>query len=334
MNAGQDWPVIGHGHAVARLRQSLQHGRVRHAWLISGTAGLGRHTLARSFAMALNCTAESPMLRPCQQCRSCRRILSGNHADLLYAQQDAGGALRIDAIRTVLRGLALKPFEGRHRVAIFRDFERALPRAQDALLKTLEEPAPNAVLILIASSSNALLPTITSRCQLLALRPLPFATLRAALLQRGVGEERAALLARLSGGRVGWALQALEQEELLQQRAETLDILEDCLGPNRAGRFAQAQQLARRGRPELRLLLEQWQTLWRDLLLLTTGSAVPLVNSDREESLRSRAAQLQLTEVRLALNATRKLMANLRTNMQLRLALEVLLLEYPGLQRG
>ena len=75
-------------------------------------------------------------------------------------------------------------------------------------------------------------------------------------------------------------------------------------------------------------------TLWRDLLLLTTGSAVPLVNSDREESLRSRAAQLQLTEVRVALNATRQLMANLRTNMQLRLALEVMLLEYPGLQRG
>lgn len=332
MDGGLAWPVIGHGHAVARLRQSLQHGRIRHAWLITGAAGLGRHTLALSFAMALNCTAEPPGQRPCQQCRSCRRILSGNHADLLYAGQDANGALRIDAIRAVLRGLALKPFEGRRRIAIFRDFERAQPRAQDALLKTLEEPAPNAVLILIASSTNALLPTITSRCQLLALRPVPFAPLRAALLQRGADAMRAELLARLSGGRVGWALQALEQDDLLQQRGEALDLLEDCLARNRAGRFAQAQQLARRKRPEPGLLLEQWQTLWRDLLLLTSGSAVPLVNSDRA-SLAALAQGLEVEEVRRALVATRQLMTNLRTNMQLRLALEVLLLDYPGLRR-
>ena len=333
MSAESSWPVIGHEHAVARLRQSLRHGRARHAWLLSGSAGLGRHTLARSFAMALNCQAAAPA-RPCQTCRPCRRILAGNHVDLLYAEQDSGGVLRIDAIRAVLRGLALRPFEARHRVAIFRDFERVQPRAQDALLKTLEEPPPAAVLILIATSANALLPTITSRCQRLVLRPLPFATLHAALVQRGVDEPRAELLARLSGGRVGWALRALSEETALQQRAEALDLLEDCLGGNRADRFAHAQQLARRSRPELRALLEQWQTLWRDLLLLCSDSAVPRVNSDRAASLGALAQGMQVAEVLRALNATRLLMTGLRSNMQLRLALEVLLLEYPGLQRG
>jgi len=327
------WPVIGHGHSVARLRQGLRHGRAHHAWLITGAAGLGRHTLARSFVMALNCTADAPALRPCQTCRACRRVLAGSHVDLLYAAPEGGNTLRIDTVRAVLRALALKPFEARHRVGIFRDFERAQPRAQDALLKTLEEPPPAAVLILIATSANALPPTITSRCHVLALRPLPFTTLRAGLLQRGVDEQRAELLARLSGGRVGWALQALEQETPLQQRAEVLDTLEACIGHNRAGRFAQAEQLARRGRPELRALLEQWQTLWRDLLLLTTGSKVPPVNSDRAESLGALAQQLQVEEVRHALAATRRLLRGLRTNMQLRLALEVMLLDYPGLRR-
>ncbi|MDD9957120.1 MAG: DNA polymerase III subunit delta' [Anaerolineaceae bacterium] len=332
MDAGHDWPVIGHGHAVRRLRQGLQHGRLHHAWLITGAEGLGRATLALSFAMALNCHAEAPESRPCQVCSACRRIRNGNHPDLLQVQPEEGAALRIDAIRDALRNLALKPWEGRRRVAIFRDFERAQPRAQDALLKTLEEPAPGAVLILVATSVRALLPTISSRCQQLALRPLPFDDLYGALLQRGAPEERATLLARLSGGRVGWALRALEDAAMLEQRAEALDTLEACLDGDRAGRFALAEKLARRSRPELRLTLEQWQSLWRDLLLLARGSQVPPVNSDRGEALSRRARDLQADEIRVALVATRRLLANLRSNMQLRLALEVMLLDYPGLQ--
>ncbi|MCE2488892.1 MAG: DNA polymerase III subunit delta' [Anaerolineae bacterium] len=334
MDAGHDWPVIGHGHAVRRLRQGLQHGRLHHAWLITGAEGLGRATLARSFAMALNCEAEMPQGRPCQNCSACRRILSGNHPDLLQVRPADGAALRIDAIRDALRNLALRPWEGRHRIAIFHDFERALPRAQDALLKTLEEPAPGAVLILIATSVRALLPTITSRCQLLALRPLPFEDLRTALLQWGASAERATLLARLSGGRVGWALQALEDEARLEQRKEALDLLEGCLASDRAARFALAEKLARRSRQDLRLLLEQWQSMWRDILLLARGSHVSPVNSDRREALSLQAEHLQAEEIRVALTATRQLLTDLRSNMQLRLALEVMLLDYPGLQAG
>lgn len=332
MDAGQDWPVIGHAHAIARLRQSLQHGRIRHAWLIAGAAGLGRHTLALAFAMALNCMVEQPAGRPCLKCSACRRHLSGNHPDLLQLWPEAGAALRIDAIRETLRSLALKPFEGRYRVAILNDFERAQPRAQDALLKTLEEPAPGAVIILVASSARALLPTITSRCQLLALRPLPFETLRAALVERGAAPERATLLARLSGGRVGWALRALEDGSLLEQRAEALELLQAGVGGNRAERFALAEKLARRGRAELQELLEHWQTLWRDLLLLAAGSAVMPVNSDRAELLYRHREQLRLEETVRALTATRRLLGTLYSNVQLRLALEVLLLDYPGLQ--
>ncbi len=334
MEGGHDWPVIGHGHAVRRLRQGLQHGRLHHAWLITGAEGLGRATLARCFAMALNCEAELPGGRPCQDCSACRRTRSGNPPDLLQVRPEDGATLRIDAIRDALRNLALKPWEGRHRVAIFHDFERALPRAQDALLKTLEEPAPGAVLILVATSVRALLPTITSRCQQLALRPLPFEDLYTALLQRGASAERATLLARLSGGRVGWALQALEDEVRLEQRQEALDLLEGCLGSDRAARFALAEKLARRPRQDLRVLLEQWQSMWRDILLQARGSQVPPVNSDRKETLSLQARQLQAEEVRVALVATRQLLADLRSNMQLRLALEVMLLDYPGLLAG
>ena len=119
---------------------------------------------------------------------------------------------------------------------------------------------------------------------------------------------------------------------MLEQRSEALDTLEGCLDGDRVARFALAEKLARRSRPELRLLLEQWQSLWRDLLLLASGSQVAPVNSDRGDSLARQARHWQAGEIRAALVATRQLLANLRSNMQLRLALEVMLLDYPGLQ--
>ena len=155
-----DWPVYGHDWAVAQLGKSMDFGRVRHAYLITGAESIGKSTLAHLFAMALNCTHPDEAARPCGECRSCHLIFSGNHPDILYAEQDPStGALKIDAIRAVMRSLAMKPFEARYRIAIFDHFDAAQPRAQDALLKTLEEPPPSAILILTATREEALLST-------------------------------------------------------------------------------------------------------------------------------------------------------------------------------
>jgi DNA polymerase-3 subunit delta' len=260
--------------------------------------------------------------------------MSGNHPDMLYSEQDAStGALRIDALRAVMRGLAMKPFEARYRIAIFEAFDQAQPRAQDALLKTLEEPPPNALLILMTSRVEALLPTILSRSQLIGLRPVSLAMVRDVLVERwGADRDHAELLARLSGGRIGWAIRALQDETLLQSRESSLDLLEDIIGRDRAGRFDLAQDL---GKDKLALgpLLELWQTYWRDLLLLVRESHVPPANSDRLVNLQQFAIRLSADEVLAALNATRTLLDLLRYNINLRLALEVMFLDYPGLRR-
>jgi DNA polymerase-3 subunit delta' len=254
---------------------------------------------------------------------------------VLYSELDPNtGALKIETVREVASRLALKPFEARYRVAIFRDFDHAQPRAQDALLKTLEEPPPHALLILLAQSTDVLLPTITSRSQVLPLRLVPAAQVAQALVDGwGAEPDQAALLAQLSGGRIGWAVQALTDPTALDARAQALEMLEQCLGLNRAGRFALAGDLSK-DKLALVALLEVWQTWWRDLLLVREGSGLAPSNVDREATLQEWAQRLTADEVRRALRATRETLGWLAHNVNTRLALEVLLLDYPGLVRA
>lgn len=329
------WPVTGHAWAVDYLQKGLLHGRTRHAYLFTGPTGIGKHRVASAFAQALNCRAEAVTSRPCGVCRSCKLMQSGNHPDLIYAEHDANsGQIKIDAVRDVAKQLALKPFDSRYRIAIFRDFDAAQPRAQDALLKTLEEPAPQAVLLLLAQSTEVLLPTITSRCQLVRLRPVAIATIEAALQAQNLGADQARLLARLSNGRIEWALNAAQQPDALDERAEHLVLLKDAIYGTRRVRFDVAEgasNLFKSDKPGLRGLLETWQTYWRDVLLLASGSDVPISNVDLQAELSGIANRLDAAAAASAVRATRRMMQTLNTNANLRLALEVMLLDYPWL---
>lgn len=337
------WPVHGHDWAVDYLRKGLIHRRVRHAYLITGVDQVGKTTLARAFAMALNCEAEDITARPCGLCRSCKQTLSGAHADLIYGEPDAkSGRLRIDALRAIASRLAMKPYMARYRVAILPGFERTLGPAQDALLKTLEEPPPHAVLILLAASVEPVLSTITSRSQIVNLRPVPAATI-AQVLQTHYGvadAEHALLLGRLSGGRIGWAIEAAlagADDDRLAQRSAALDLLDEVVAMNRAGRFKLAEQLAKEARSDagesLVKLLDLWQSYWRDALLLAEDAPVKPTNSDRHVSLQQLGYTLDGREALAALNATRAMLRTLATNANVRHALEVMFLDYPGLPR-
>lgn len=321
------WPVIGHDWAVDHLARALQHGRMRHAYLFAGPRQIGKTTLARAFAAALNCTGDAP---PCGECRSCKLILKSAHPDLsiIEAEQDEG-QIKIDQVRHLQQTLALRPYEARYRVAILRRFDAARPAAQDALLKTLEEPAPNAVLILTADSAERLLPTIISRCQPLNLRPLAIETVRDALeWNYNAQQDVAKTLAQLSGGRIGWAINALQDSEILDQRATALDALESILVENRRARFDLADSLSK-DKGDLHALLDTWQVYWRDVLIAASGSRAFLTNYNRREQVETLAHQIGVEGAESALKATRRTIEYLGRNVNVRLALEVLLLDYP-----
>lgn len=328
------WQVFGHDWAINFLSKSMRHGRTRHAYLITGSSGIGKSTLAYRFAQALNCTADTSDARPCGVCRSCRLMRSGNHPDILQAQADErSGSIRIDAVRELLRQIALKPYDSRYRVALLPSFEQVQPRVQDALLKTLEEPPPHAVLIVLAQTPDSVLPTIKSRCQHIPLRPAPLETVEAVLLAQGATAADARLLARLSSGRVGWALEALANPDVLAERQNLLDMLVRAIEGNRAQRFEVAEafaEVATKDRDAGRYGLEMWQTFWRDVLLATHQSSVKPCNSDHLPTIQKLASRISSQDAKRALLVTRTtLYQTFNTNASLRLALEAMLLDYP-----
>ena len=314
------WGIHGHDWAVEYLQRGMEHNRIRHAYLFTGTSSIGKNTLAHAFAMALNCQDD--------RCR--KLIMNGNHPDMIYSETDSRtGTLKIESIRSVSNRIAMKPYDGRYRIAIFQDFDHAQPRAQDALLKTLEEPPPSAIIMLLAESTESLLATITSRVQTIYLRPVEADVIRDTLMQHyQTDEATATLLARFSGGRIGWAIQAAQDESILERRTYALDLLEQIIRADRIERFQLADDLSK-DKLALEPLIELWLTYWRDLLLLSEGSPVKTCNVDRQDKLEQFMYQLDTESIIKALKATQTFQRQLPISLNMRLALEVLFLDYP-----
>ncbi len=341
-----NWNLLGHEWAVEFLQKQIAAQRVAHAYLLTGPHGIGKTTLARALAQALQCTRDHA---PCGDCNACQKIARGKHLDVHVIEGVPPGfkfekdpppvprasdrekrALRIPQIREMIRELSRSPFEGKFKIAILRRFEEAEEEAANAFLKTLEEPPSYARLILTARDASLLLPTIASRCQILNLRPLALEHVQAALIARGETDPaRARLIARVSGGRIGWALRARADAALLDARRAYLDALEGALNEGRAERFARAESLAKK-EIELPEILETWTGWWRDALLLQSGDGARVMNVDRADALTHAATRFSRAEIYRAIQATRATARYLAQNVNDRLALEVLLLEMPA----
>jgi len=257
-------------------------------------------------------------------------VASGNHPDLHIVQSERVGArLKIEQVRALQRQLALTPVEAHWRVAIMRRFEEATTSAANALLKTLEEPPSYAVIAVLASDADRLLPTIVSRCQHVPLRPLPTAVVQRALVERwNAGAEQAELLAHLSGGRLGWAVRTLNDKAALQRRAQRLDDLYRLLGSSNAQRFRYAERLAH-DPTATQETLELWIGWWRDVLLLAAETDAPLTNVDRRSTLRDHAHRFEVEGSAAVVQALRSAADRLKRNANPRLTLEVLMLDLP-----
>jgi DNA polymerase III subunit delta' len=323
------WPVIGHEWAVLSLDRAVADDRPAHAYLISGTPQIGKTTLARSLALALNCRATNSA-RPCGQCRSCQLINAGKHPDVQLIEPD-GAHVKIDQVRALQHDLSLRPVEGRYRVAIFDQFEVATTEAQNALLKTLEEPPDYVVLIVLASDPELLLPTIVSRCQQVPLRPLTIAQVREALIEQwNVEPNQANLLAHLSGGRLGWAVTAASDSSIMPARAKYLDDLQTLLKADRVARFAYAEDLTKKS-DLARNAIDLWRTWWRDVLLTSSGSSAELINIDRVDQIQTLAQHIDLNQAKAAADACGRALWQMDRNVTSRLVVEVLLMDFPVL---
>ena len=325
-----NWPVIGHEWAVNLLAKVTASGHLSHAYLFTGPAQVGKTTLARAFAQAILCERQTG--EPCKDdappCRTCRRIAEGRYPDLQMIAAEKN-SIQIDQVRVLRSDAALSPLEGRYRIFIIREIERATPPAANALLKTLEEPPPYVILLLTSHRRDLVLPTVLSRCQVIGLRPLPQEQVQDALATRwGVAPEQTELLARLSGGRIGWAIRAHTHPEIGQDRNRRLDGLLTLTTEGYVYRLNQAETLSRQS-DAIEETLGLWATWWRDILLIQRGAPQAIINLDRRAQLTQQAELYQSGQVEAALDDLVQTLRRIKANVNVRLALDLLLLRLP-----
>jgi DNA polymerase-3 subunit delta' len=322
------------------LEAAIRADRLHHAYLFSGPAHVGKMRLALQLAQAMNCL--QPDQAPCGECQACTRIAGGSHTDVQVLAVDPEATegpktlIGIETVRDVIGSAHLRPYEGKTRVFIFEEADRLSHNASNALLKVLEEPPPDVLLVLLSEDSAGLLPTITSRCQTIDLHPLPNdQVVNVLTTEHGVSQEQAAVIARLSRGCLGWAIEASTDPALLAGVHQRVERIADVAEGGLEERFGYANDLARRfqrdravGREELHL----WLRWLRDILLIQQGQHDGIVNTTWRETLERHAAALTPADTVRWLHLLTDSIVALERNANPRLALEVLMLEAPRLK--
>lgn len=315
--------ILGQEQVLRHLKTAMRRERLAHAYLFLGPEGVGKASVARALAAALNCAQPWEDGDACGVCPSCRRLAAGTHPDFLILAPTSEGRqpqIKIEQVREFRRLTAYPSVAGGWRVALIKPAEALNDAAANALLKTLEEPPPQHLLVLTAGVEDDLFPTVVSRCQKLAFTPLPSALIVTELRRRGRSPSQAGLLSALSGGSLGRAL-ALEPEELMRQRARVLADLEQLPGGSLSQLLDWAARLSNSTleSDNFLLLAQLW---YRDLLLLHAGAPLELLAhqdclAELKNELARRVPEAWLAHFNSLAAAQRHLKANLNPELTL-----------------
>lgn len=333
------WRVWGHDHAVRELQSAVARG-VRHAYILSGYHHVGKTALAIEFARAILCERPPSPGLSCGECSTCRRIGRGTHPDVTVydlerqqqtAEKSSTGknlSLTISTVREITASIALRPMEARQRVVIVDDVETMQETAQEAFLKTLEEPPPYAVVLLLTTDAELLLETIRSRAATIQLQTVRAPTIEEMLRASGVGSDSARTIAVASVGRPGWAIRALENHQLLKDRIETQGSVVSWIHSDPYGRLAEATRLGdafSKDRDAVYARLMAAQTIWRAMVM----KAVGLPDGDLPGLTGGSATAFAASDAVRALKSVDACLADLDANVRPRLALQSMVLQWP-----
>lgn len=316
--------IRGNTPLVEQLRRSAASGRSSHAYLFLGGAGTGKRLIANTFAKALQCEGEK---RPCDSCKSCHAFNHGNHPDVIYFQPLKNGkTYTIEDVREqLLETVDLKPFQYEKKIYIIEKADTLNIQSQNALLKTLEEPPAHAVFLLLAERAEAFLPTILSRVVVMKIRPLSAETIADYLMQAGHLAEESHILSAYAQGRIGQALELVEDEGFREMRQDILGKLEVLPSMSEGDAYLLAKDLEGY-KNDLRFLdiMELW---YRDLLTAKSlREEGYLIQRDKKDAI-FRAAKEPAALLAKKAAAVRTARMRLAQNANFRLTMEVMLMD-------
>lgn len=311
--------IIGHEHNIKVLQRSIERGRVHHAHIFSGPEGVGKRLTAVSLAKALNCREMAADF--CGHCVSCKKIDDGNHPDVKIVEPD-GQFIKIDQIRELQHDLQFRPFEGKKRVFIIDSADRMGLPAANSLLKTLEEPPRDSILILVTANLHSLLPTIISRSQRLSFSSLRIADVERVLVEkRGLDARSSRIIAAITEGSIGKAL-GEDEETILEERERVFTSFTGLKRNSMVGIFKQAEGLAKD--EGLGGILRALKVLYRDMAVSKGGGGI--INNDMASRIDNEARDLPMEVIIERFDQITETEDLLKRNINKQLALEVMMM--------
>lgn len=319
--------IIGQDQIKAHLQGALQSEKISHAYIINGEKSSGKEYIARIFAMALQC--ERGGVEPCNECHSCKQALSRNQPDIIYVSHEKPNSIGVDDIRAqVNNDVAIRPYSSRYKVYIINEAEKMTPQAQNAILKTLEEPPEYAVILLLVSNVNSLLPTILSRCVLLNMKPVRDALVKKYLMEElQVPDYKAEVCVAFARGNVGKAKALASSEEFENVKNEALGLLK-YLQDMEIPEIVTAVKKVGEFKLEVSDYLDILAIWYRDVLLFkATADVNGLVFREEIQAIRKVAGRSSYEGIENVIRSLDKAKRRLDANVNFDLTMELLFLE-------
>lgn len=318
--------IIGHDEIISHLKNAIQTGKVSHSYIFTGEPGSGKKLLASTFAMTLQCEAGGN--EPCQKCESCKKAAGKNHPDIIMVSHEKPGTISIDEIRDqVIHDVAIKPYCSPYKIYIVADAEMMTVQAQNALLKTIEEPPEYAVIMLLTSNVDSLLPTIQSRCVRLDLKVVDDSLVKQYLMERlQVPDYQAEIDVSFAQGSIGKAKEAATSQEFADMTQNALKILKYA-NSMEVYELADAIKNLSNEKQNINDYLDLFQFWFRDVLMFKATREIDnLVFKQEINFIKEQASERSYENIEKILEALEKTKVRLRANVNFELALELLFL--------
>ncbi|MBE5946770.1 MAG: DNA polymerase III subunit delta [Lachnospiraceae bacterium] len=318
--------IVGHEDIIRHFKSSIEMDKISHAYIINGEVDSGKKMLAKAFATTLQC--EKGGVEPCDKCQSCLQVETGNHPDIITVTHEKAGVISVDEIREqVVESIGIKPYKSKYKIYIVPDAQLMNIQAQNAILKTIEEPPEYGVILLLTSNLDKLLPTVQSRCMVLNTKPIRERDMLG-FLQKNMGltEDKAYFCLDFAQGNLGKAIKLATNDEYVQVIDSVVDVMKKIFDLD-VDDLASAVSHIEQFKMSIDDYLDLMMMWYRDVLMFkVTGNVDKLLFKGEYSSIKKQAAMLSYKAIEDNINAIEIAKKRLNVNANFEVTMELLLL--------